>query len=280
MCSGRGAPPLLRDQAFDVRHEGGGVCHERRLTRPEHSHFTFHDEEPAAGERPGPVEDPWPEERVRRHTVDQTVETCVPVQILDDPVPQMVDQLVEVFELLDNVVPEQVIDVPKISQGRIPQRSVDRDPQRVEQLVEVPTVVSSSCIQLHSLEQTVYIPVHGGVKRARRGLPGSVPGQSTMAFSGAAAASQKTLAEESVAKVAGNSEAVSVAAKTVASQKTEVGYAAISGAAVSRGVHGSVPRQSSTAIVALNIVITAVFSQDSAHQRFAEQNTMITKALS
>ena len=94
--------------------------------------FTFHDEEPAAGERPGPVEDPWPQARVRRHTVDQVVETFVPVQFLDDPVPLMVDQLVEVFKLLDNVVPEQVIDVPKISQGSIPQRSVDRDPQRVE----------------------------------------------------------------------------------------------------------------------------------------------------
>ena len=99
--------------------------------------FTFHDEEPAAGERPGPVEDPWPQERVRRHAVDQIVGTFVPVQILDDPVPLMVDQLVEVFKLLDNVVPEQVIDVPQISQGSIPQRSVDRDPQSVEQLVEV-----------------------------------------------------------------------------------------------------------------------------------------------
>ena len=38
LCSGRGTPPLLRDQAFDVRHEGGGGCHERRLSRPEHRH--------------------------------------------------------------------------------------------------------------------------------------------------------------------------------------------------------------------------------------------------
>ena len=56
---------------------------------------------------------------------------------------------------------------------------------------------------------------------------------------------QKTVAEQSVAKVAGNSEAVSVAAQAgtfkTASQKTEVGSAAISGAAVSGGLQGSVP---------------------------------------
>ena len=111
MCSGRGTPPLLGDQASDVRHEGGGVCPERRLTRPEHSHQS------TGG---GPVEDPRPQERVQRHTVDQIVETFVPVQVLDDPVPQMVGQLVEVFKLLDIAVPEQVIDVPKISQDRYP----------------------------------------------------------------------------------------------------------------------------------------------------------------
>ena len=107
---------------------GGGGCHERRLTRPEHSHqstagkefFTFHDEEPAAEERPGPVEDSWPQEWVRRHTVDQVVETFVSVQILDNTVPLTVEQLVEVLKLLDKVVPEQVIDVPKIPQGSIP----------------------------------------------------------------------------------------------------------------------------------------------------------------
>ena len=139
------------------------------------------------------------------------------MQILDDLVLQMV-------KLLDNVVPEQVIDVPKISPSSFPQRSVDRDPQRVEQLVEVATVVSSSFLQLHSLEQTVDIPVLGGVKRARGGLTGSVPGQSSTAFSGAAAASQKTVAEESVARFVEHSEAVFVAVKTgkfmVASQKT------------------------------------------------------------
>ena len=58
------------------------------------------------------------------------------VQILDVPVPQPVDQLVEVLRLIDTMVPEQVIDVPKItSQDVIPQRAVLRVPQMAEQLV-------------------------------------------------------------------------------------------------------------------------------------------------
>ena len=36
--SGRGTPPLFRDHTFDARHEGGGGCQVRRLTRPEDSH--------------------------------------------------------------------------------------------------------------------------------------------------------------------------------------------------------------------------------------------------
>ena len=44
--------------------------------------------------------------------------------------------------------------MPKISQDRIPQRFVDRRcPQRAEQLVEVPTVVSHSSLQQQSAEQ-------------------------------------------------------------------------------------------------------------------------------
>ena len=62
------------------------------------------------------------------------------VQILDVPVPQMVDQLVDVLKLFDNSVPEHVIDVPKVSQDAIPQRTVLCEPQLAEQLVEVPTV--------------------------------------------------------------------------------------------------------------------------------------------
>ena len=53
------------------------------------------------------------------------------------PEPQMVDQLVAMIKLVDSVVPEQIIAVPKISwPSRFP-RTVLREPQKVEQLVEV-----------------------------------------------------------------------------------------------------------------------------------------------
>ena len=133
-------------------------------------------------------------------------------------------------------------------------------------------------------------------------------------------ASQKKVAEKSVAKVPNLAKSESVAENAdifkTASQKTEVG-SAISGAAVSGGLRGFAqdtvqPRflelrflevfmvlsqdrvqqrllevykvlpqdRVQQRVVALNIAITAVFSQDSAHQRFVEQNIMTAKALS
>ena len=68
--------------------------------------------------------------------MEQLADVVPMVQILDSPVPQMVEQLLEVFRLLDSQMPvEQAIAVPKISLERIPQRSVDLAPQMVEQLV-------------------------------------------------------------------------------------------------------------------------------------------------
>ena len=104
------------------------------------------DEVPAAcGSRPdrlAPVS--GPQERVQRHFVEHPVDPVRGVPILDAPVPQMVDQLVDVLKIIERslpVVAEQVIEVPKIIlQDRIPQRTALRWPQLVEQLVEVPTV--------------------------------------------------------------------------------------------------------------------------------------------
>ena len=84
----------------------------------------------------------------------------------------------EIFRLVDIVLPEQVIDVPKISPDRIAQRFVDRDTQRVEQLVEVPTVVSPTFL-LQLAEQNVDIPVLGHGVYGYGGLQGSHPGQSS-----------------------------------------------------------------------------------------------------
>ena len=94
----------------------------------------------------GLVEPQGPQARVQRHAVEQMIESFVPVPMLDldAPVPQTVDQLVDVLKLFDNSVPEQVIDVPKISQDASPQRTVLFEPQLAEQLVEVPTVPFSS----------------------------------------------------------------------------------------------------------------------------------------
>ena len=107
--------------------------------------FSLFDEEDAVwGTRPtGLVEPQGPQERIQRHTAEQMIESFVPVPVLDldAPVPQMVDQLVDVLKLLDTAIPEQVIAVPKIPLDSIPHRAVF-EPQLAEQLVEVPTPVT------------------------------------------------------------------------------------------------------------------------------------------
>ena len=96
----------------------------------------------ARGMRPAPLWEPRPQERVQRHTAEQMIESFVPVPILDldAPVPQMVEQLVGVLKVFDQSLPEQVIEVPKITlQAGVPHRAAPRKPQLAEQLVEVPT---------------------------------------------------------------------------------------------------------------------------------------------
>ena len=77
---------------------------------------------------------------------------------------------------LDTPSPEQVIAVPKISSSSRCSRTVLRDPQTAEQLVEVPTVVSFSSLQQQTVEQIIDIPVPR--TRGDRGGPrGFSPGQ-------------------------------------------------------------------------------------------------------
>ena len=84
----------------------------------------------------------------------------------------------EFLQGFDSHVPVQVIEVPKISQDIIPQRSVDLVPQMAEQLVEVPTVLTPTRTAVQIAEQIVGIPVPLG----RHGrLPGSLPGQGSTA---------------------------------------------------------------------------------------------------
>ena len=79
------------------------------------------------------------------HTVDFVCFATM-VQILDALVPQMVEQLPHILRFFRALMPdpEQVIEVPKISPEDVSVRTVVREPQVVEQLVEVPTLLSPS----------------------------------------------------------------------------------------------------------------------------------------
>ena len=114
--------------------------------------------------------------RVERHVLEDLGTVCPFVQILDLPVPQTVDNVADALRILDRPMAEQVVEVPKISCSPwCPSRSLIPEPQEAEQLVEVPTVLSPTCIALQIAEQIVDTPVPRG-----RGQ-GSLPGQSSTA---------------------------------------------------------------------------------------------------
>ena len=107
---------------------------------------------------------------------------CPLVQILDLPVPQMVDNVTDTLRILDFPIAEQVIEVPKISCSPCPSRSPFPEPQTAEQLVEVPTVLSPTRIALQIAEQIVGIPVPQSCRGKRR-VQGFLPRQSSTATS-------------------------------------------------------------------------------------------------
>ena len=152
--------------------------------------------------RPSPLAEVWPSERAQRHFMEDLGELAPSVQLLDLPVPQMVEnvtdtllrildfpiaeqvidrgaarrlqildspepqmlaQLLEVFRLLDTQLPdEQAIDVPKIFRSPCPSRSRVPEPQLADQLVEVPTVLTPTRIALQIAERIVDTPVSRG----------------------------------------------------------------------------------------------------------------------
>ena len=80
--------------------------------------------------------------------MEQMADVAPMVQILDAPVPQMVEHLVDVLKIFDRGLAEQVIEVPKVTlQDVVPQRAVLRVPQLAEQLVDMP--VPESVILAH-----------------------------------------------------------------------------------------------------------------------------------
>ena len=123
--------------------------------------------------RPLPLVEVQPSERAQRHAVEGLGEFAPMVQILDAPVPQMVDYVAQDFRLLDRPIAEQVITVPTVSCASCPSRSRVPEPQSADQLVEVPTVLSPTRIALQIAEQTVATPVPRGH------VHGSLPGQSS-----------------------------------------------------------------------------------------------------
>ena len=72
-------------------------------------------EEELGGTRPDRLFEVRPQDRDQRRTVEQIVDNRLIVPLLDVPVPQMENQLVEVCQQLDTHIPEQAIEVPKTS---------------------------------------------------------------------------------------------------------------------------------------------------------------------
>ena len=92
---------------------------------------------------PQPLVGVPPQPGVLRHTATHNVDIVPYVQILDVPVPQLGDRVVDfLWEIDAPALVEQATAVPKISLDRVPQCSACRRPCRAEQLVEVPTIVS------------------------------------------------------------------------------------------------------------------------------------------
>ena len=110
------------------------------------THFSLGDENV-----PEPVGQPQLQARVQRHYTEDSGNVCPIVQILDLPVPQMVDTVF--FRLLELPVAEQVIEVPMVSSSSCPSRADLCEPQMAEQLVAVPTVLSCALLQQRNVEQ-------------------------------------------------------------------------------------------------------------------------------
>ena len=110
------------------------------------------------------------------------------VQILDAPVPQMVEQLPDILRFFDTLMPdpEQVIEVHQISHEDVSMRTAVRDTQ----LVEVPTnpgyalaVVAVQTLGWRTaaalIEQFGDTPARGGGADSRGGSRGPRPGRDT-----------------------------------------------------------------------------------------------------
>ena len=112
---------------------------------------------PPPGMRPVSLAEPQgAQERVKRHTVEQFGELAPMAQILDAPVPQLVDKLEDVLKIVDLFVPAQEIEVPRISSPSCPPtRLVLPVPQTAEQLVDVPVLSFDQCTRMADFRDDV-----------------------------------------------------------------------------------------------------------------------------
>ena len=141
----RGQKTVTRAREGEVREEHQALRGQTRLP---------------PGMRPALLVEVQPQGCVERHIVEDPSELAPMVQTLDAPVPQMVDTVLEFFRALDLPVDEQTLVERRL-------------PQMVEQLVDVPTVLSP----LRIAEQIVGSPApqRGG----NWSLQGPLPGQSS-----------------------------------------------------------------------------------------------------
>ena len=140
---------------------------------------------PPPGTRPAPLVEVRPQGAMVQHSgIGFEL-----LQALDVPVLQLVEQPVDVesfFRISVPAVAEQVIDVPKLAFPILAvQRAALPEPQLVEQLVEVPTVLSVAVLQQRTAEQIIGFPVPGRGGGARGGLQGLSQGQGSTAVCGA-----------------------------------------------------------------------------------------------
>ena len=168
-------------RAGEEGHRNEYEAPRRQKPPPPQAFFRLFDEEDSVwGLRPACLAEPRrPQERVQLRTVEHIADVVPMVQILDAPVPQVgdlgVDQLVEAFRHLDLLIPEQVIEVPKISSSRRRCRRRRLPVQHMaEQLVEVPEFVSYA----HAIHRQIAdIPIPQVGCRASGGVQGFLKGQ-------------------------------------------------------------------------------------------------------
>ena len=125
----------------------------------EHFELSEEDVVSARGSQPPCLGDlRGPQDKVQQRTMEPIADDVPMLTLLDSPVPQMVYQLVAVLARYDMPLADQVIEVPKVSCAARCGRTVLCTPQTAEQLVEVPTILSSSFLRML---QNVDTPVPG-----------------------------------------------------------------------------------------------------------------------